>query len=102
MSPTPRPHLLGVDDAPFDKGQAAPVPLVGVVMEGPDRMEAVALGHYHAGYRSSVEPSVNATGFCPSASMTQIARLAPDRPYLGSAAQQPAVPQAGRGDGVAT
>ena len=46
MSPTPRPHLLGVDDAPFEKGQAAPVPLVGVVMEGPDRIEAVALGHF--------------------------------------------------------
>ena len=46
MSPTPRPHLLGVDDAPFDKGQAAPVPLVGVVMEGPDRIEAVALSHF--------------------------------------------------------
>ena len=46
MSPTPRPHLLGVDDAPFDKGQAAPVPLVGVVMDGPDRIEAVALGHF--------------------------------------------------------
>ena len=46
MSITARPHLLGVDDAPFDKHQAAPVPIVGVVMEGADRIEAVAIGHF--------------------------------------------------------
>jgi endonuclease V-like protein UPF0215 family len=41
-----RPHILGVDDAPFDKHQAGPVPIVGVVMEGPDRVESVALGEF--------------------------------------------------------
>jgi uncharacterized protein len=35
-----------VDDAPFEKHQAAPVPVVGVVMEGPDRIESVALGGF--------------------------------------------------------
>jgi endonuclease V-like protein UPF0215 family len=35
-----------VDDAPFDKGQTAPVPIVGVVMEGADRVEAVAMGRF--------------------------------------------------------
>jgi uncharacterized protein len=46
VSPAPRPHILGIDDAPFDKRQAGPVPIVGVVMEGPDRVEAVALGEF--------------------------------------------------------
>ena len=41
-----RPHILGVDDAPFDKGQAQPVTIVGVVMEGPDRIESIALGEF--------------------------------------------------------
>src|SRR5262249_48235476 len=41
-----RPHLLGVDDAPFDKHQSAPVPVIGVVMEGPDRIESIALGRF--------------------------------------------------------
>ncbi|MGH7581143.1 MAG: DUF99 family protein [Gemmatimonadales bacterium] len=35
-----------MDDAPFEKHQAAPVPVVGVVMEGPDRIESVALGGF--------------------------------------------------------
>ena len=43
---TPRPHILGVDDAPFDKGQAQPVAIVGVVMEGPDRIESIAVGEF--------------------------------------------------------
>jgi hypothetical protein len=38
-----RPHVLGVDDAPFDKKQAHPVPVVGVLMEGNDLVEGVAL-----------------------------------------------------------
>jgi uncharacterized protein len=46
MPITSRPHLLGIDDAPFDKHQTAPVPIVGVVMEGGDRIEAVALGRF--------------------------------------------------------
>ncbi|MFI5316033.1 MAG: DUF99 family protein [Myxococcota bacterium] len=37
-----RPHLLGVDEGPFAKGQAEPVPLVAAVCEGPDLLEAVA------------------------------------------------------------
>jgi uncharacterized protein len=41
-----RPHILGIDDAPFDKRQLGPVPVVGVVMEGPDRVESVALGAF--------------------------------------------------------
>ena len=42
--PAARPHLIGVDDAPFDKRQTAPVPIVGVIMEGADRIESVADG----------------------------------------------------------
>jgi endonuclease V-like protein UPF0215 family len=38
-----RPHVLGVDDAPFDKQQPHPVPVVGVLMEGNDLVEGVAL-----------------------------------------------------------
>jgi endonuclease V-like protein UPF0215 family len=38
-----RPHVLGVDDAPFEKGQAEPVPIVGVMMEGADLVENVAV-----------------------------------------------------------
>jgi uncharacterized protein len=41
-----RPHILGIDDAPFDKRQSGRVPVVGVVMEGPDRVESVALGEF--------------------------------------------------------
>ena len=37
-----RPHLIGIDDGPFDKGQASPAPLVAVLMEGPDLVEGVA------------------------------------------------------------
>lgn len=41
-----RPHLLGMDDGPFEKRQSVPVPIIGVVMEGPDRVESVALGRF--------------------------------------------------------
>jgi hypothetical protein len=37
-----RPHLLGIDDGPFDKHRDADVALVGVLMEGADLVEAVA------------------------------------------------------------
>ncbi len=37
-----RPHLLGIDDGPFDKGCDREVPLVAVAMEGADLVEAVA------------------------------------------------------------
>ncbi|HEX5574722.1 MAG TPA: DUF99 family protein [Gemmatimonadales bacterium] len=41
-----RPHTLGVDDAPFDKRQTTPVPIIGVAMEGNDLIESIALGEF--------------------------------------------------------
>ncbi len=41
-----RPHLLGIDDAPFEKGQHAPVPIVGVLMESADLVESIAVGRF--------------------------------------------------------
>jgi endonuclease V-like protein UPF0215 family len=41
-----RPHILGVDDAPFDKRQPGPVPIIAVAMEGNDVIESVALGEF--------------------------------------------------------
>lgn len=41
-----RPHLLGIDDSPFRKGQPDPVPIVGVTMEGADLVEAIAVTHF--------------------------------------------------------
>jgi endonuclease V-like protein UPF0215 family len=41
-----RPHVLGVDDGPFDKGVSRTVPLVGVTMEGPDLVEAVSITQF--------------------------------------------------------
>lgn len=38
-----RPHVLGIDDGPFHKGQAHEVPIVGVMMEGCAIVEGVAL-----------------------------------------------------------
>lgn len=38
-----RPHLLGIDDGPFEKKRDERVPVVGVLMEGQDLVEAVAL-----------------------------------------------------------
>jgi len=38
-----RPHVLGIDDGPFDKSVDANVPVVGVMMEGADLVEAVAV-----------------------------------------------------------
>lgn len=37
-----RPHVFGIDDGPFDKRSDAEVPIVGVMMEGADLVEAVA------------------------------------------------------------
>jgi uncharacterized protein len=43
----PRPHLLGVDDGPFEKFAGdARAPIVGVMMEGPDLVEAVAVTEF--------------------------------------------------------
>ena len=41
-----RPHTLGVDDAPFDKRQTEPVPIVAVAMEGNSLIESIALGRF--------------------------------------------------------
>ena len=41
-----RPHVLGIDDAPFRKGQPEPVPIVGVTMEGADLVEAIAVTQF--------------------------------------------------------
>ncbi len=44
--PGKRPHILGIDDAPFVKGQVEDVPMVGVMMEGATLVEGVALGAF--------------------------------------------------------
>ncbi len=41
-----RPHVLGIDDGPFAKSQAEPVPIVGVTMEGADLVEGVAVTEF--------------------------------------------------------
>jgi endonuclease V-like protein UPF0215 family len=41
-----RPHILAIDDAPFDKRQSEPVPLVAVLTEGHDLVEAVAVSSF--------------------------------------------------------
>jgi len=42
-----RPHVLGIDDGPFEKhGGARTTPVVGVMMEGADLVEAVAVTHF--------------------------------------------------------
>ena len=46
MRARPRPHVLGIDDGPVDKRSRAPVPVVGVMMEGADLVEAVAITHF--------------------------------------------------------
>ena len=42
-SPAVRPHLIGIDDGPFDKDADPVTPIVGVVMEGSDLVEGVAV-----------------------------------------------------------
>ncbi len=44
--PPARPHVLGIDDGPFQKGQHHPVPLVAVMMEGASVVESVAVGSF--------------------------------------------------------
>jgi endonuclease V-like protein UPF0215 family len=41
-----RPHVLGVDDAPFEKRQSGPVPIVAVAMEAHDVIESVAMTEF--------------------------------------------------------
>jgi hypothetical protein len=43
MGRVKRPHILGIDDGPFAKGATSEVVIVGVVMEGPDLVEGVAV-----------------------------------------------------------
>jgi endonuclease V-like protein UPF0215 family len=43
MATTYRPHVLGIDDGPFDKHTDETVPVVGVMTEGADLVEAVAV-----------------------------------------------------------
>ena len=40
------PHVLGVDDGPFEKEQSGPVPIVGVMMECPHIVESVSVGSF--------------------------------------------------------
>jgi len=46
MPPPARPHVLGIDDGPFDKRRDTATPLVAVTMEGCDRVEAVAMSSF--------------------------------------------------------
>ncbi len=41
-----RPHILGIDDGPFDKRKDSEAPVVGVMMEGHDLVEAVAISRF--------------------------------------------------------
>ena len=41
-----RPHVLGIDDGPFVKHVSETALIVGVMMEGADLVEAVALGEF--------------------------------------------------------
>lgn len=41
-----RPHILGIDDGPFDKKQERPVRVAAVLMEGNDLVEGIALGEF--------------------------------------------------------
>lgn len=43
MGQAGRPHILGIDDGPFEKSASREVAVVGVVMEGADLVEGVAL-----------------------------------------------------------
>jgi len=42
------PHVLGIDDAPFRKGQPDAVPIVGVMMQGSTLVEGVAVSSFPA------------------------------------------------------
>jgi endonuclease V-like protein UPF0215 family len=41
-----RPHLLGIDDGPFEKWRDTETPIVGVVMEASDLVEGVAITRF--------------------------------------------------------
>lgn len=40
------PHVLGIDDAPFEKGQRGAVPIVAVMMQGSTLVEGVAVSSF--------------------------------------------------------
>lgn len=40
------PRVIGIDDAPFRRGQPEPVPIVAVVMEGALLVEGIAIGSF--------------------------------------------------------
>jgi endonuclease V-like protein UPF0215 family len=40
------PHVLGIDDGPFEKGQGDAVPIVAVMMQGSTLVEGVAVGSF--------------------------------------------------------
>ncbi len=46
MPPSVRPHLLGIDDGPVEKGSPNGVVVVGVIMEGADLVEGVAMTRF--------------------------------------------------------
>jgi len=46
MTTTYRPHVLGIDDGPFDKKRDVRVNVVGVMTEGADLVEAVAVTEF--------------------------------------------------------
>jgi endonuclease V-like protein UPF0215 family len=50
-----RPHTLGVDDAPFEKRQTGPVPVIAVAMEGSDLIESVALNEFPVDGKDATE-----------------------------------------------
>jgi len=55
MTPINRPHLLGVDDGPFDKRHDESTPLVGVLTEGHDLVEGVAVTSFPVDGAGSAE-----------------------------------------------
>jgi endonuclease V-like protein UPF0215 family len=55
MSSINRPHLLGVDDGPFDKRHDESAPLVGVLTEGHDLVEGVAVTRFPVDGAGSAE-----------------------------------------------
>ncbi len=50
-----RPHVLGIDDGPFDKWKDAEAPVVGVMMEGHDLVEAVAISRFPVDGKEATE-----------------------------------------------
>ncbi len=70
MSLPDRPHVLGVDDGPFEKHRPeARAPIVGVMMEGHDLVEAVAVTDFPvdgAGVTRFLADWIRARRFAPA------------------------------------